>query len=77
MKIPQEIEIHEDNQTHTMGGWEVDGVDKNDVDRYEGALTMHEHFVDCVLNKKVPISDLRDVIHTVHLIDQIEGPLTK
>ena len=77
MKIPQEIEIHEDNRTHTMGGWEVDGVDKSDGDSYEGVLTMHEHFADCVINKKVPISDLRDAIHSIHLVDQIEGPLTE
>ena len=75
MKIPEEIEIHEDNKRHVMGGWEVDGVEQNDVNRYEGVLTMHEHFLDCVRNKKVPISDLRDVIHTVHLVDQIEGTL--
>lgn len=75
MKLPEEIEIHEDNKRHVMGGWEVDGVEQNDVNRYEGVLTMHEHFLDCVRNKKVPISDLRDVIHTVHLVDQIEGTL--
>ncbi len=75
MKLPEEIEIHQDNRRHTMGGWEVDGVDENDVDRYEGVLTMHEHFVDCVLNKKTPVSDLRDVIHSIHLVDQIEGTL--
>ncbi len=76
MKLPEEIEIHEDNKRHVMGGWEVDGVEQNDVNRYEGVLTMHEHFLDCVRNKKVPISDLRDVIHTVHLVDQIEGTLS-
>ena len=74
MKIPQEIEIFEDNQSQTLGGWEVDGVDEDDVRRYEGTLTMHEHFVDCVLNNKVPISDLRDVIHSIHLVDRIEAP---
>lgn len=26
MKIPGEIEIHEDNQVRTLGGWEIDGV---------------------------------------------------
>jgi UDP-N-acetylglucosamine 3-dehydrogenase len=77
MKLPEEIEIYEDNKRRVMGGWEVDGVDKNDVDSYEGVLTMHKHFIGCVRNKKVPISDLRDVIHTVHLIDQIEGTLPR
>jgi len=53
----------------------VDGVDEKDVPRYEGTLTMHEHFVDCVVNGKTPLTDLRDVIHSIDLVDRIEGPL--
>ena len=75
MKIPDEIEILEDNQRRVLGGWEVDGVDEKDVPRYEGTLTMHEHFVDCVVNGKTPLTDLRDVIHSIDLVDRIEGPL--
>lgn len=75
MKIPEEIEIHEDNRQTVMGGWEVDGVDREDVDQYEGVLTMHRHFIDCVRNGQVPSSDLRDVIHSINLVDQIEGAL--
>ena len=45
MKIPQEIEIHEDNQVRTLGGWEIDGGEEEDVASYEGVLTMHQHFV--------------------------------
>jgi hypothetical protein len=74
MRIPEEIEILEDNKARKLGGWEVDGVDKADVDRYEGVLTMHEHFVDCIQSRRVPLTDLRDVIRTVRLVDQIEGP---
>lgn len=73
MKIPGEIEIHEDNQVRTLGGWEIDGVEKGDVDSYEGALTMHQHFVDCINNNQVPNSDLRDVIHSIRLVDQLEA----
>ena len=75
MKIPEEIEIHEDNQVRTLGGWEIDGEAKEDVDSYEGALTMHQHFVECINNKQVPNTDLRDVIHSVRLVDQIEGSM--
>ena len=75
MKIPEEIEILEDGKSTIMGGWEVDGDDEKDVQRYEGTLTLHEHFVDSIKNGTVPLTDLRDVIHTVHLVDQIEGPL--
>ncbi|MEE3258887.1 MAG: Gfo/Idh/MocA family oxidoreductase [Candidatus Latescibacterota bacterium] len=73
IKIPEEIEIHEDNQTRTLGGWEIDGVDKDDVPRYEGLLHMHEHFIDCVNNKTQPLTDIRDVIHSIGLVDQIEA----
>ena len=58
-----------------MGGWEVDGVDARDSASYEGVLTMHRHFVDCVRNRQVPLTDLRDVIHSIRFVDQIEGPL--
>lgn len=75
MKIPEEIEILEDNKRRVLRGWEVDGVDEKDVPRYEGTLTMHEHFVDCVINGKTPLTDLRDVIHSIDLVDRIEGPL--
>lgn len=75
MKIPEEIEILEDNKRRVLRGWEVDGVDEKDVPRYEGTLTMHEHFVDCVVNGKTPLTDLRDVIHSIDLVDRIEGPL--
>ena len=75
MKIPEEIEIYENNNRSVTGGWEVDGVDQNDSPSYEGALTMHRHFVHCVTKKEVPLTDVRDVIHSMHLVDQIEGVL--
>ena len=74
MKIPEEIEICEDNQTRILKGWEVDGVDAEDTRRYEGTLSMHEHFADCVLKNEVPLTDLRDAIHSIHLVDQLEAP---
>ena len=73
MQIPHEIEIFEDNERTVLGGWEIDGVPQEDVDQYEGVLTMHGHFIDCVTRGQVPSSDLRDVIHTIKLVDQIEG----
>ncbi|MCZ6634617.1 MAG: Gfo/Idh/MocA family oxidoreductase [bacterium] len=73
MKIPAELEILEDNQSRVLGGWEIEGVDKEDTASYEGALDMHRHFIDCIHNKKVPTSDLRDAIHSIRLVDQIEA----
>ena len=73
MKIPQEIEIHEDNQVRTLGGWEIDGIEKEDVASYDGVLTMHRHFVDCINTDQVPHNDLRDVIHSIRLVDRLEA----
>lgn len=75
MKYPEEIEIHTNNQREVLGGWEIDGVDQKDVPRYEGVLNMHEHFVDCIRNRRTPSCDLRDVIHSIRLVAQIEGNL--
>ncbi len=46
---------------------------KETLDSYEGALTMHKHFVDCINNNQVPNSDLRDVIYSIRLVDQLEA----
>ena len=75
MKIPEEIELYADNQQTVMGGWEVDGVAQEEVYKYEGTYTMHQHFITCIQNGTVPISDIRDVIHTIKLVDEIEGTL--
>ena len=75
MKIPEEIEIYEDNQQKVINGWEIDGAEQEDTLRYDGVLTMHEHFIDCIQKGNVPSSDLRDVIHSIELVDQIEGDM--
>ncbi|HRW10980.1 MAG TPA: Gfo/Idh/MocA family oxidoreductase [Caldilineaceae bacterium] len=75
MDIPGSIEIYEDNQRSVMGGWEVDGVAEADSYLYEGTYTMHQHFLECIRTGQVPSSDLRDAIHTIRLVDQIEGVL--
>lgn len=74
-RIPQVLEIHEDNEVTTVNGWEVDGVNEADVHEYEGTLTAHRHFVESVRAGSVPLTDLRDVVNTVDLVDRIEGPL--
>ncbi|MEZ4663782.1 MAG: hypothetical protein R2911_40125 [Caldilineaceae bacterium] len=47
-------EILEDNQQSIMGGWQVDSVAEEDLYRYEGTYTMHQHFIDCVRNAVSP-----------------------
>ena len=72
MKLPEEIDIRADDQQTVLQGWEINGDDAEDAPRYEGTLAMHEHFVDSVRNQTIPVSDLRDVIHTIRLVDWIE-----
>ena len=72
MKLPEEIDIREDDQQTVLQGWEINDDDPEDTPRYEGALAMHEHFVESVRNQTIPFSDLRDVIHTIRLVDWIE-----
>lgn len=73
MRLPEEIEILQGNNSRVLSGAEVAGKDSNDVPSYEGVLAMHQHFVDCIRNGEVPCSDIRDVIHTSHLVDQLAG----
>lgn len=72
--LPDSIEILEDNKTRrVVPGYELEGGDPRDVDRYEGVLRMHEHFVACIESEQTPLSDIRDVVKTSWLVDQLEG----
>ena len=74
MHIPRQIEICEDGKPpRIVKGWELTGTDENDEATYEGVLAMHQHFVDCVRNKQIPCSDIRDTIKTSLLVDQLMG----
>ncbi len=72
MKLPEEIDIREDDRQTVMQGWEINGDEADDASSYEGTLAMHAHFVHAIQNQVIPISDLRDVIHTIRLVDWIE-----
>jgi len=74
MHMPRQIEIYEDGKgSRIVQGHELTGTDSNDAPTYEGILAMHQHFVDCVRNGQTPCSDIRDVIHTSHLVDKLMG----
>ena len=73
MKIPAEIEIIEDNQPRTLGGWQIDGADQADVSRYDGVLSMHEHIAECIRSGQTPLTDIRDAIHSMAIVAQLEG----
>ena len=74
MQIPEQIDIYRDNNPmQTIRGYELTNSSINDQPAYEGILALHQHFIDCIKNGQVPSSDLRDVIKTVKLVDQLEG----
>lgn len=74
MHMPRQIEICEEGKaSRVVGGHELTGTPVEDEPVYEGVLAMHQHFAECVENSEVPCSDIRDVIHTSHLVDQLMG----
>lgn len=74
MRLPEQIEIYEDGKgPRVLSGAEVEGKDPQDVASYEGVLTMHRHFIECIQSGATPCSDIRDVIHTSRLVDMLEG----
>lgn len=78
MRLPELIEICEDGKgARALSGAEVSGKDPRDVDSYEGIFAMHQHFVDCIRNRQLPCSDIRDVIKTSILVERLEGVRVK
>jgi predicted dehydrogenase len=72
MRLPEEIEILDRGQApRVLSGAQVAGADEKDIPRYEGVLSMHEHFVECVRNGNTPCSDIRDVIYTSRLVERL------
>lgn len=74
MHMPKQIEICDGSkEQRIIPGHELSGTDPDDEPSYEGILAMHQHFVDCIKNGETPCSDIRDVIQTSHLVDQLMG----
>lgn len=74
MHMPKQIEICEEGKdVRIVPGYELTGTDPDDEPSYEGVLAMHQHFVDCIRSGETPCSDIRDVIHTSHLVDRLMG----
>ena len=74
MHMPKQIEICEAGEDRRIvPGWELTGTDPDDEPAYEGVLAMHQHFADCVRSGETPCSDIRDVIQSSHLVEQIMG----
>ena len=74
MRIPGEIEVYQDGEgPKVSSGAEISGAQEDDARSYDGVMEMHREFARSVRTGETPLTDLRDVIHTMHLIDQIEG----
>lgn len=73
-RIPEALELHEEGDKQVLDGWDLAGVEEEQVRHYDGQLAMHRHFIDCILTNRQPSTDLRDVVHTAALLDRIEAP---
>ena len=74
MEIPGQILILEDDsRKETVPGWEIAGVDKADGAAYDGTLHMHQHLIECIQQNRQPLTDIRDTIHSMQLVADIEG----
>ena len=74
MRLPEGADFLIDNQAPVWrSGAEIAGCDEGDEPRYEGVLAMHEHFAESVLGGETPNNDIRDVVHTAHLTEALEG----
>jgi predicted dehydrogenase len=41
---------------------------------YDGTFAAHRHFVECLREHRQPLTDVRDVIATMRLLEQLESP---
>lgn len=72
--LPNTLRIltHSGRDDTTITGAQLAGSD--DSFDYEGTLAAHRHFVDCVREGRQPLTDVRDVIGTMRLVEQLESP---
>ncbi len=74
MEIPGQVRILEDDsRQETVPGWEIEGVAKTDSASYDGTLRMHQHLIECIQQNRQPLTDIRDTIHSMQLVADIEG----
>jgi hypothetical protein len=70
--VPDTLEILADNKPPIrLTGAEL--VKSEDEALYEGTLSAHEHFIECIREGREPIANLRDVVKTCRLLDRLEG----
>jgi virulence factor len=72
--LPERLHILADDGkvNTTVTGAELAGVD--DPFEYEGTLAAHRHFVTCIRENRQPLTNVRDVVATMRLVEQLESP---
>jgi virulence factor len=72
--FPDQLRVLTNNgkQDTTVTGAQLAGSDET-LD-YEGSFAMHRHFVECLRENRQPLTDVRDVIATMRLLEQLESP---
>lgn len=74
MRIPDQIEVLQDNKEPVVTpGVELSREDPLDTIAFDGTVAMHRHFAECIRTGVTPSTDVRDVIKTSHLVDQLGG----
>ena len=74
IQLPDPLEVYEEGgEPEILTGAELSGADPDDRPSYDGVLAMHRHLEECIREGKTPLTDIRDVIKTSELVQQIEG----
>jgi virulence factor len=72
--FPDQLRVLTNNgkQDTTVTGAQLAASDER-LD-HEGSFAMHQHFLRCLQDNTQPLTDVRDVIATMRLIEQLESP---
>lgn len=72
--IPRQVTfLEDDTRRETVSGWQIADAGQKDTAAYDGTLAMHQHFIECIRTGHQPLTDIRDTIHSMQLVADIEG----
>ena len=77
MHVPDRFEVLQaDKDPVEIHGAAIRGVDAGDSRVYDGTLDMHRHVAEAIAAGRIPLNDIRDVVHTSELVARLEGGST-